>query len=78
MEYIHNPLLTGYICREFWEENVPQVENWFITCAGTIYRARTIFLGGGGQTITHAIPNASPNASHNPSLTSINPHLFDL
>ena len=48
MEYIHNPLLTGYICREFWEENVPQVENWFITCAGTIYRARTIFLGGGG------------------------------
>ena len=27
---------------------MPQVENWFITCAGTIYRARTIFLGGGG------------------------------
>jgi hypothetical protein len=27
---------------------VPQVENWFNTCAGTIYRARTIFLGGGG------------------------------
>ena len=48
MEYIHNPLLTGYICREFWEENVPQVENWFNTCAGTIYQAMTIFLGGGG------------------------------
>jgi hypothetical protein len=28
--------------------NGPQVENWFNTCAGTIYRARTIFLGGGG------------------------------
>ena len=23
------------------------------------------FLGGWGQTITHAIPNASPSASHN-------------
>ena len=27
---------------------MPQVENWFITCAGTICRARTIFLGGVG------------------------------
>ena len=41
--------------------NVLQIENWFITCAGTIYREKTIFLGGGGQTITHAIPNASHN-----------------
>ena len=28
------------------KEDVLQVENWFNTCAGTIYRQRTIFLGG--------------------------------
>ena len=28
--------------------NVPQVQNWFNTCAGTIYREGTIFLWGGG------------------------------
>ena len=30
------------------KEDVLQVENWFNTCAGTIYRERTIFLGGWG------------------------------
>ena len=30
------------------KEDVLQVENWFNTCAGTIYRERTIFLGGVG------------------------------
>jgi len=34
---------------DFPPSNVPQVQNWFNTCAGTIYRARTIFLGGGGK-----------------------------
>ena len=26
---------------------MPQFENWFITCAGTIYQAEATFLGGG-------------------------------
>ena len=26
----------------------PQIENWFNTCAGTIYREMMIFLWGGG------------------------------
>jgi len=30
------------------KEDVLQVENWFNTCAGTIYRWRMILLGGGG------------------------------
>ena len=29
------------------KEDVLQVENWFKACAVTIYRSRTIFLGGG-------------------------------
>ena len=30
------------------KEDVLQVENWFNTCAGTIYQAEAVFLGGGG------------------------------
>ena len=30
------------------KEDVLQVENWFKACAGTIYQARTIFLGRWG------------------------------
>jgi hypothetical protein len=29
--------------------NVPQVDNWFNTCAGAIYRERMLFLGGGDK-----------------------------
>jgi hypothetical protein len=34
---------------------VPQVESWFNTCAGTIYRERMIFLGGVASFLKYAI-----------------------
>ena len=37
------------------KEDVLQVENWFNTCAGTIYRWRMIFLGRGPSFLKYAI-----------------------